>query len=85
MRSRSCVGVFAVGAALLLASAAFEPASAQLGKAGISSPLRAGARPGCRWVQAPEKTMKVCNPTTKVCRVQTVPAQRIWACGTVRD
>ena len=51
----------------------------------INSPLRAGAKPGCRWVEVPAKTTRVCNATTKVCRTQTVPAQRIWACGTVRD
>ena len=51
----------------------------------INSPLRVGAKPGCRWVEAPAKTTRVCNTTTRVCRTQTVPAQRIWACGTVRD
>jgi hypothetical protein len=51
----------------------------------INSPLRVGTKPGCRWVEAPAKTTRVCNPTTKVCRTQTVPPQRIWACGTVRD
>ncbi len=53
-------------------------------KAGISSPLRAGQQPGCRWVQGAAKTIRVCD-ANKVCRTQTVPAQRIWACGTVRD
>lgn len=85
MRWKSCVVAVTVGAALSVTPATIAPAAAQAGKADISSPLRAGARPGCRWLLAPEKTTKVCNPTTKVCRVQTVPAQRIWACGTVRD
>lgn len=54
-------------------------------RAGLSSPLRAGARPGCRWVAGAAKATRVCNTQTGVCRTVEVPAQRIWACGTVRD
>lgn len=53
-------------------------------KAGLNSPLRAGQQPGCRWVQGAAKTIRVCD-SHGVCRTRTVPAQRIWACGTVRD
>lgn len=78
--------VAAAAALLLLGLAAPVPAAAQgLGSnPTMGSPLRSGAKAGCRWVEAPATTTRVCNAVTKVCRVQAVPAQRVWACGTVR-
>ena len=73
-----------LAASLLVCLAATGDASAQNTRAGLNSPLRAGAQPGCRWVQGAAKTIRICD-AKKVCRIQTVPAQRIWACGTVRD
>lgn len=73
----------AIGLALVLLAAGTAESAAQV-RAGIQSPLRAGTNPGCRWVQGAAKTIKVCD-ALKRCREQTVPAQRIWACGTVRD
>ena len=73
----------AVGVAVAAVAAAASPATAQLTRPQIASPLRAGTNPGCRWVEAPAKDVKVCD-AKKVCRTQIIPAQRIWACGTVR-
>ena len=72
-----------VSIGLVMVAAANAPVAAQLVRPEIASPLRAGTKPGCRWVEAPAKEVKVCD-AKKVCRTQTVPAQRIWACGTVR-
>jgi hypothetical protein len=87
MRFRAiAVPVSAIVGAALLGFAAIDTAAAASADArsGISSPLRAGAKPGCRWIQGEAKSIRICD-AKKVCRLQTVPAQRIWACGTVRD
>lgn len=81
-RRRTAVGV---AAAMLVVLASAGESGAVDPRAGFQSPLRAGAKPGCRWVQVPAKTSRICNATTGQCRVQTVPSQRLWACGTVRD
>jgi hypothetical protein len=73
-----------IAAAVIAGLLAVGEARATNVKAGIASPLRAGQQPGCRWVLGAAKTIRVCD-ANKVCRTQTVPAQRIWACGTVRD
>lgn len=73
----------AFGLALVLFGIGTIESSAQV-RSGLQSPLRSGTTPGCRWVQGAAKTIKVCD-ALKRCRLQTVPAQRIWACGTVRD
>ena len=79
-------GRIAVAAVIALAVFAQTPAvAAGGGNPTIQSPLRSGAKPGCRWVQAPARTSRICDSKTGACRTQTVPAQRIWACGQVRD
>ena len=76
-------GAAAIALAALLGIAGGS-ARADTVRSGISSPLRAGSQPGCRWVLGAAKTIRVCD-AKKVCQIRTVPAQRIWACGTVRD
>jgi hypothetical protein len=87
MRRRSTIalpGLAAILTATAFGLAGVSAAAAANVRSGISSPLRAGQRPGCRWVQGPAKTLRICDSGGK-CRTQTVPPQRIWACGTVRD
>ena len=74
----------AVAAATVLALVVGAAAAEANPRAGLSSPLRVGSQPGCRWVQTEPRTIRVCD-AAKVCRTRTLPAQRIWACGTVRD
>ncbi|MDK9695660.1 MAG: hypothetical protein OEL76_04655 [Siculibacillus sp.] len=78
LRGAVITAVAVLAVAVGLGEAAANP------RAGLTSPLRVGSQPGCRWVQGQPRTIKVCD-TKKVCRMQTIPAQRIWACGTVRD
>ncbi len=77
--ARACV----IGLAALACLATTGASLAANVRAGFHSPLRAGARPGCRWVQVDAQTTRVCD-TRGQCRSQTSPGQRIWACGTVR-
>lgn len=81
---RNGSGITAAFGVALLAMIGAAPAAAQVQRPDISSPMRTGDKPGCRWVEVAPKTGRVCDSRTKVCRTQTTPAQRIWACGTVR-
>jgi len=78
------VGAAVIAAVLGLAAASTVALSAEP-RSEIHSPLRAGAKPGCRWVLGEPKTTRICDSRTGACRLQTTPAQRIWACGKVRD
>lgn len=72
-----------IGLAVLACLATTTASLAGNVRAGFQSPLRAGARPGCRWVQVSAQQTRICDSRGQ-CRTQTTPSQRIWACGTVR-
>jgi len=75
----------ALAVSMLTATTGESRAAVFGGKADISSPLRSGNRAGCRWVQVPARSSRLCDAKGQSCRTQTVPAQRVWACGQVRD